>query len=134
MNIYNLKILCKYVIIKVLHKFLTGGLSMFIDNTCYVTDFYNSQIFSALVKEQLSKEATAPLSKELIELAISAMLSCEESQVASFETKLMRRHLMSRSICFEDYRDVENTPGSYVIGNPEDAVSAFNKLIAKART
>ena len=107
---------------------------MFIDNTCYVTDFYNSQIFSVLVKEQLSKEATSPLSKELIELAISALLTCEESNIASFETKLMRRHLMSRSINFEDYRDSENTPGSYVVGNPEDAVSAFNKLIAKART
>ncbi len=96
---------------------------MLVGNVYYVTSNYNETKFKALLEKQLSQNATIPPSAELVEQAIAAYLACKDACISDKALRIFKMHLNSMQ-----YFDNRNYCGNEVVGEPLEAVNAFNQL------
>ncbi len=97
---------------------------MLVGNVYYVTSCYNETKFKALLEKQLSKNAATPPSTELVEQAIAAYLACEDEGVSDTAVSTFKQNLKNL-----EYNDHRTYLGDKVVGNPLDAVKAYNQLV-----
>ena len=101
---------------------------MRIGNEFYITEFYDEDKFKIVLEYQLSYRKGTQLDNSLIEQAISAMLSCEENNLATAEVSFMKNNLYLMNIDYKDFRK-DYSIDSEISGNPEDAVKTFNHIV-----
>ena len=95
---------------------------MVVGNVYYIVSNYNENKFKALLEEHLSQSSSVYPSSSLIEQAIAAYLSCEDSKNESNNIS----HKLHLDVPYVDKRKYTNSP---VVGDPSEAVKAFNELI-----
>ena len=97
---------------------------MLVGNVYYVTSSYNETKFKALLEKQLSKNSASLPGTELVEQAIAAFLACEDQSVSDNAMTTFKQNLKTI-----EYKDHRKYFGDEVVGNPLDAVKAYNQLV-----
>lgn len=97
---------------------------MRIGKNYFITASYNEKKFRALLEEQLSKASNCFPCDELVEQSIAAFLECKETGIGEKSTYQMENFL--KDICYADNRNYTKT---LVVGNPLEAVDAFNQIM-----
>lgn len=98
---------------------------MFVGNVCYVTKNYNQDKFQLLLEAQLERKKGATLINDYVEQSIAAYLACKKAGGFEAETAKMENALRTLGI---QYADFSAYSGGEVVGDPIDAVRAFNQI------
>ena len=99
---------------------------MLIGDVHYITSSYNGVKFEILLENHLKKKRNGePLSEELFEECLAAFLEHKDSKVESVAFSKMESYI---NTCEIKYSDCRSYTQKSAVGNPYDAIKAFNKL------
>jgi len=101
---------------------------MVVGNVYYVTEGYNENKFKALLEKQLAKDSAVSPGSELIEQVIAAYLACKDAGIDDHAMLVFKIHLNAFN-----YVDNRSYCGNKVVGEPLDAVKAFNQLMIMSK-
>ena len=97
---------------------------MLIGDVYYIIASYNEVKFEILLENHLkNKRKGEPLSEEFIEECIAAFLEYKDSKVESASFSKMESYLSEIK-----YSDCRSYTAKKAVGNPYNAIKAFNKL------